>query len=393
MSNFKLTSAACIAFILASASTPTRDEPVTDPSLNMVAATFSVPAKWRFVGQYFSAGNCGTLPYFVFRTSSPDGLSYLENLPRFGWGWGTGVAANVKRDESCMKLSKAVPAREFLKLVSATLNLEYVGDATVPSDVTAKAKAYMDQMKANSHPLQGAPPPENTRDVAWGFVRYKNGTFRMKGRIMATVDCNSMYFPGMKSTLRGMADRPGFSTSHCDGYVRLMAAPEDKFDATASMLDSVNVVARPNGQWMQAYMQRQQAESQRMLQQMSDASNARLRAQANQFAQSQAARQRMHEQFLSTMQRGTDMSMRHAADVANSNHRAASDVVDYALDRQTVKDPNTGQITKLSNAYSYTWLDSSGKVSYQTTDPNANPNGSIPGNWTRQQVVHGDGSN
>jgi hypothetical protein len=31
-------------------------------------------------------------------------------------------------------------------------------------------------------------------------------------------------------------------------------------------------------------------------------------------------------------------------------------------------------------------------VSYQTNDPNADPNGSLPGTWTRQQVVHGDGS-
>jgi hypothetical protein len=92
------------------------------------------------------------------------------------------------------------------------------------------------------------------------------------------------------------------------------------------------------------------------------------------------------------MQRGTDMSMNRAAQIANSNHTIASDWVDYALDQQTVSDPNTGQISKVSSAYTYTWVDSSGNNSYQTNDSNANPNGTRMGNWTRQQQVHGDGS-
>jgi hypothetical protein len=70
----------------------------------------------------------------------------------------------------------------------------------------------------------------------------------------------------------------------------------------------------------------------------------------------------------------------------------AMDTVDYSLNQQTVMDPNTGAINKVSNASSYTWIDSSGKTSYQTNDPNANPNGVMQGNWTKQQVVHGDGS-
>jgi hypothetical protein len=64
--------------------------------------------------------------------------------------------------------------------------------------------------------------------------------------------------------------------------------------------------------------------------------------------------------------------------------------VDYALDRKTVMDPGTGQVTKVSSSYSYTWMDNTGH-SYQTNDVNANPNGALSGNWTQQQVVHGDG--
>jgi hypothetical protein len=55
-------------------------------------------------------------------------------------------------------------------------------------------------------------------------------------------------------------------------------------------------------------------------------------------------------------------------------------------------DPNTGQIHKVSSSYNNTWVDSSGKTSYQTNDVNANPNGVLPGTWTKQQVVHGNGT-
>ena len=76
----------------------------------------------------------------------------------------------------------------------------------------------------------------------------------------------------------------------------------------------------------------------------------------------------------------------------NARSTATSDWVDYALDRQTVLDPNTGKVNKVSSSYGYTWVDSTGKAGYQTNDVNANPNGVLQGTWTRQQVVHGDGT-
>ena len=76
----------------------------------------------------------------------------------------------------------------------------------------------------------------------------------------------------------------------------------------------------------------------------------------------------------------------------NARSTVASDWVNYSLDQKTVRDPNTGQVTKVSSSNSYTWLDTSGRTSYQTNDVNANPNRILQGNWTRQQQVHGDGT-
>jgi hypothetical protein len=129
------------------------------------------------------------------------------------------------------------------------------------------------------------------------------------------------------------------------------------------------------------------AASGQILKQQMDSSNRQLAAQANSFNQGQQMRQQQHEQFLATMQRGTDLSMKQAAASANANHQMAGDWADYSLDQQKRLDPNTGKITKDSSAYSYTWVNESGQR-IQTNDINANPNGNGTGNWTQQLNVH-----
>ena len=113
--------------------------------------------------------------------------------------------------------------------------------------------------------------------------------------------------------------------------------------------------------------------------------------QQQRFERNQAVQQHMHEDFMPTMQRGTDLSMDRTRQSMNARSTAASDWVDYALDQRTVADLNTGQISNVSTSYNNTWVNSSGKTSYRTNDVNANPNGVLPGTWTKQTVVHGDG--
>jgi hypothetical protein len=127
-------------------------------------------------------------------------------------------------------------------------------------------------------------------------------------------------------------------------------------------------------------------ESRERLAKMGDDAARARQAQQNQFDQSQQMRQRMHEQFLSTMQRGTDKSMERTQEAMNNRSRIAGDWADYALDQQKRRDPNTGEISKDSSRYSYTWVDESGQH-YQTNDINDNPNGRAKGNWTLQQNV------
>ena len=64
--------------------------------------------------------------------------------------------------------------------------------------------------------------------------------------------------------------------------------------------------------------------------------------------------------------------------------------VGIACGQEQAASPQSGATP--STGATYTWVDSTGKNSYQTGNPNANTNGTLTGNWTRQQQVHGDGT-
>jgi hypothetical protein len=106
---------------------------------------------------------------------------------------------------------------------------------------------------------------------------------------------------------------------------------------------------RPEPAWSDAWVQRNKEQTARIVAGMAAQSEASLAAQRQQFAHSQAVQQQMHEDFMNTLQRGTDMSMQRTADSMNARSTSASDWVDYSLDRQTVMDTNTGRIGKISN--------------------------------------------
>ena len=390
-----LATCATLALPAAASAGAVRTEHITDPTLgDVVAFDIRVPAKWHFQGTLGQGGQCVGVPFQVFRLTSPDGLSFVERMPTLGWSWSSGPGVPSNKD--CLPLKESVSAQRFLKYLASILKVDYVADEAVPAAENANAQKMIADSAAAYAPkyaASGLEPPHSSRELARAVVRYKNGSFAMKGLLQTTVDCMESTQPGMKSVLRGVSDRPPIKNARCTAGVRYTVAPEDQFAGVVAMLAADKIGASPNSAWEQAWIQRNQRQGAQMIQQIAAQGAAQRAASAAQFNHDQAVRQHMHEQFLATMQRGTDMSMARAAESTNANHVAAQDWVDYSLDQQTVRDPHTGQVSKVSSGYNATWVDSSGKTSYQTNDANANPNGTLPGTWTRQQIVHGDGSN
>jgi hypothetical protein len=375
------------ASTVSTGSTGTRQEFVADPTLSMNAFAVMAPAAWHFQGVLEQGGQCVPTPFAVFRATSPDGLSFMERMPTMGWAWGTGFQATVKHPD-CLPLKGLMSAQDYLKYLASTMKVEYVSDDPVPTEVNAKAQQLLAAAEAEYAPKYAAihmQPPKSTRQLANAVVRFQNGTFAMKGYMWTEVDCRETQMPAVMASLSGVSDV-------CAATVRYLVAPENQFAAVAKLWRGEDTSMTGLAAWQQAWVARNNQQTQLTIARMNQISAAQRAASAQQFAHSQAVQQQMHNQFLATMQEGTDRSMAAAAQVANTNHTIVSDWVDYSLDQKTVMDPGTGQVSKVSSAYNYTWVDSTGKTSFQTNDGNANPNGALQGNWTRQQTVHGDGT-
>jgi hypothetical protein len=359
---------------------------IHDPRLNMDAYAVVYPPKWHFQGVMSNGSPCSPVPNPIFRLTSPDGLEMFERLPTFDWKWGTAPEASMPTP-GCLPLQDFVSAQEFLKQFSAILQVEYVADDSLPPGLLEsrrRALAQGDVVNARRYIANGMTPPTSALDIAGAKVRFKNGTYAMEGLITAEIFCMTGYSTNYR--------RQHFEGHNCHATVRYLYAPEGQLRALRPQVSKwgATVIPEFNEAW--------NADLNRRTQQNIAATNAfyanmaaQQGQQQQQFAQQQAVQLQQHNQFLATMQRGTDMSMQRAAQVANTQHTIASDYVDYSLNQQTVRDPTNGQAYKVSAGNPITWLNSAGQ-SYQTSDPNANPNGVQPGTWNRGQQTHGDGS-
>ncbi len=376
-----------------------RQEAIHDPAVNMVAYFVAVPTDWRFQAAMLQGNGCSEAPFPVFRASSVDGLTQLERLPRFDWRFGTAPWLPKKTPAGCLPLEEAVSAAEFLKRLSVISEVEYVSEVPVAADKLASQQKYFEQLNASSAQMAARfhnDPILHRGDMAQARVRYRNGNIPMEALLFVNLACSHNPFRNFK--------KQSSWVDNCNATVRVVRAPPGKLDEAVKRLEPAG--ASENQQWVQARMDLQNRRDQAMAKQTQDSFNQQMQLQNQQFQQSealklqqhqqflqsQANQQQQHEQFLSTMQRGTDMSMQRAQQNAAANHAAASDTVDYSLGQQTVRDPNTGQVSKVSGAYNNTYVNETGTQAYQTNNPNGNPNGYIQGNWTRQEQVHGDGT-
>ena len=148
---------------------------------------------------------------------------------------------------------------------------------------------------------------------------------------------------------------PPSTVDKCTAHVNYFTGPEEQYGGLIRNAEAPQgMMGHSSEAWQIAWVARNHQQMQQMTNQAIQASNQRFQAQQQIFAQQgaarqaqaqefnhqQAVRQQMHEEFMSTMQRGTDMSMARAQENMNARSTATSDWVDYALDRQTVLDPN-----------------------------------------------------
>jgi hypothetical protein len=347
-----------------SAATGYQTESLMDPIFRMKAYDVTIPAGWQFQGIVSPGTPCKTEPFPVFRAYSPDGLSEFRRMPRMDWS--VKSSAVLQRfAPQCPNLPKKMNADELLHYLSNVFGYTYVAAWPIAASETAKYQASITEVNGlyKSHNMPGY---SMSGDFGAARTEIKNGSFTIEQQLAVAIIC----------TVNPLPD--GTATNDCTANIRALRAPKGHLDQLVQMMDGHSTGAAEDPQWRQAVNQAAAARTQDIMRQRDIA-----------FRQWSDVMMHQHQQFMAQMaSEGATRNTQFQAHIA-AKDTATSDWVDYALDQQTVT--GSGGTAKVSSAYTHTWSNGDGQW-YQTNDPSANPNGVMSGNWTQQQVVHGNGT-
>jgi hypothetical protein len=350
-----------------------QNEVINDPALNMKAYDVTIPNGWKFQGTMMQGDSCSNLASPVWRAYSPDGLSEFRRLPRFDWSWSNAPYQPAPKGD-CLPLSHDMSAADFVRYLGNILHLKYVGEDNEP----AFAAAFMQNVERDNAGIMAAAGQRPFRGSASaGRFQDQNGSFIIDEQIRVGVRCSHLDLPGFASQGKLFKET-------CGAEVRIVRAPKGKLDALVASLNAHGGF-HEDERWtrtvisiMQQQMRANDEQSRRM-----------MAARQTQFQHDQAVRAQQNEQYQAATQAGYAQHNASEIKAMEDRHTPASDWVDYALDQQTVTGSG-GVAVKVSSAYNQTWANSQGQH-FQTNNPNVNPNGSLPGNWTLQTQVHGNG--
>jgi hypothetical protein len=378
----------------------TEKRTIADPSMHgMKAVEVTIPAKWHFQSDMYLAGEsetfmrnrCISVPTGVFRATSPDGLSFVEQMPVAAWGWFSGTNAASHDLKDCFPLQGPTSAQDFLKYLSATLNVEYIADEAVPLEQNAKMQNMVHEATAKYSHRENFPVEKWTEEPARAVIRYKNGTFTMKGRLNVQVNCSERIYPEMKANSPRKPRQPPTTVNTCLANIVYVVAPEKQYAELIEQWDRPGMGARQLVTWLEARIQQNDASSLRWSLAQSFIRNEERLSWKGKLHHSLYVWRKIYTEFNVTVQQGLDKAMAHSAEAANSNRASTPDWVDDLLEENPVTDTKSGETHYESSPYNQ-WTDGTGTSYYQTIDVNASPNGILPGTWTRRQIVHSDGT-
>ena len=393
---------------------------IQDPAMHgMDAIDVNYPRGWHFAGVmdldgtggFMGFRECGPGQIAVYRVTSPDGLSFVEQMPTFTWKWETGPKARSHANDFCLHLDGATNAKKFLSTLAQVLGVEFVADAPVPANVQARQDALVRFSNANAQQAYAKDPtraPELTAETARAEIRYLNGTYAMRGQLTAQIGCWStatVQFSTKPSTAKDQPETP--TRLHtCTAFVNLLAAPENEFaglaakwdvplpDAEANMVQAAGkgtdnsdpqplgvagMGTRPRASWLVARQAKQVDELEHQ------GANSFIR---NEEELSWRGPLQLSMAVRDQMVKDWEARERHGARQATEPGAVAltglmsPDWVDEMLGSYEQDANNDGDI-RLKPAAEIGWSDQEGKNRFRTHDAEANPNGILPGVWTK----------
>ena len=352
---------------------------ITDPSLNnMPSATLTIPAGWKLQGITMISA-CTFSPWPVFRAYSPDALMQMRIEPVVGWQWHPALKGTF--NSGCANISGQISAAAFLQYYLGMMQGGVHVEGTMP--VSAAYQQWAQGYAANLTQLTTRAPAamrsNYTADTAALRIEVVNGSFVVEERLRTVVECSI-----------GNNASPSQTGGTCWARVDVLTAPLGELDALVQLVDNNNLPHGVNSpQWTQAALQRQQRQGQQAMAALTAQEQQESQMIYQQFQQIMQRSAAEHQAFMQQQESQFESAMNNANASMNAQSTAASDWVDYSLDRETVMNPD-GTTTKVTAGYSETWTN--GTQWYQTDIPNSNPNGVLAGNWSPTTQVQGNGT-
>ncbi|HEY1902993.1 MAG TPA: hypothetical protein VGG56_11200 [Terracidiphilus sp.] len=339
---------------------------ITDPALgNMAAFGVTIPANWKFQGVLLenTGTACSSVTSPVWRATSPDGLSRAEIMPPVSWVFGTGPKVGEdQKDRSCLQLNdEPKTAQELLKLVAKTMKVTYVADVPVPEEMNAKAqeqaqagaaKALADA-QAQAYRPGNLALPKSTLELAMAAVGFNTGKVIIKGRLTTYMNCTETTTAGAttfpkwsgQGPVPGLVKGPPSTEDKCTARVLYIAGPESEYAGLIREWDTPGMGEKVDLAWRNERGKRMWQNNNSAIQ----GAEGRMNVLLQQTQHTMAVQKEMNDQFNASIQQQGADAREQTREGMVARSTAASDVVDYALNQQTVMDTNTGQVYKLPN--------------------------------------------
>lgn len=359
----------------------TKQASIVDPVMQMEAYSLHIPADWILDATVAPGPSCNPLPNAIYRTMSADGITQMKALPAVSWTWGRlqSPYAPAQKNGDCLTWEREVPAAEFLTYMIGVLKVDLVRNESIPAADLAK---FQDAIRKNNESFAARTPPGQPAMTAKGeraraVVRYQVNSIPVEEVLDVWVSCMDMP--------QALIPR-GFGHVHtCNGLSMRSRARQGKLEAMRPVFDAIAKSLVVNQQWMQKWTAMVQSIGAAVRAKGVEDENRLLRmnAQMTQAHQVQIAQQ---QAMTAQTVEGAQRAIARDREATSEQSRMSHDWADIALDLQKRQDPNTGEISKDSSAYSYTWVSDLGGRK-QTNDGSYNPNGLLPGNWTLQTNI------
>jgi hypothetical protein len=360
----------------ATISSRTKRVQVIDPALEMVAYTFTIPEDWKFEGTVLRGEACNTTAAaVVYRISSPDGITGIQQMPQFNWFWGDSPATLAQVRSSHCKVMLPMNSNDFGHYIVPVVRANARPTETQPSLHAADWANMIRQQNAMSAQQHGygLAPTRVTGDSSQIHVEYSLQGTPVEEWLVVDTQC----FDNVLPAGYGTAAQHSYSST---AYVWGRRARRGQLAALDQTLRDINGSAVVNPEWNQ----RQAA----LIRDQQNRDNERVRASIKRAGEDTAAllKQR-HEANLRASADRVKSAMKNDQDKMDVMDRSAAAYTLYAGDEQLMRNPQTGEVGRVSSNYSQGWQATSGGATILSNSPDFNPNVYLRGSWTQLDPI------